>query len=245
MLLQTEQGETKGERVLEDASCGAVADAAVVVLAWMIDPTAMANETRAPPPVPAAPTIDEAKPVAPAPRRAKPMAPFFGLATTGDTGTLPTFAMGVEARAGARIELFRLSLYGAYFPTSSKTATTLPDGRSAGGKFTLLAFGLRGCFAPSFGESRAGFSLCAGPEVETMRGTGFGVSVPAQGTKTWVAGAATAEGTLSVGGGLRLFLMISVVVPSVRERFALEGVGEVHQPSQLAGRAAAGFEWTL
>src|SRR5207248_7493988 len=76
MVLQTEQGETKGQRVLQDESCGAVADAAVVVLAWMIDPTAMANEEHeAHPPPPVAPPPDEATRVmlpAPTPRRAKP-----------------------------------------------------------------------------------------------------------------------------------------------------------------------------
>src|SRR6266704_496592 len=56
MVLQTEQGETKGQRVLQDESCSAVADGAIVVLAWMIDPTAMANEEReAHPPPPVAP----------------------------------------------------------------------------------------------------------------------------------------------------------------------------------------------
>jgi len=76
-----------------------------------------------------------------------------------------------------------------------------------------------------------------------MRGRGFGVSVPAEGTKTWVAGAASAEGMLVVGGPFRLLLAISAIVPATRERFALEGVGDVHQPSRLAGRAAAGIEW--
>lgn len=49
LRLQTDDAGVEGERVFEDQSCRAVADAAVVVLAWMIDPDAMANR-----PLPAA-----------------------------------------------------------------------------------------------------------------------------------------------------------------------------------------------
>jgi hypothetical protein len=248
MVLRTEQGETKGERVLQDDSCGAVADAAVVVLAWMIDPTAMANEGREREPAPpvAQPTA-EAKPalLMPTPRRPLSIAPFLGLATTGDAGTLPTAAFGGEGRGGLFVDPFRFALYGALWPTSSKTTATLPDGRSVGGTFTLIAFGLRACIEPPLGSAArgAGFALCVGPEIDSMRGRGFGVNTPTEGTKTWVAGVATAEGTLRVGGPFRLFLMVSGVVPAMRERYSLVGVGEVHQPSRFAGRAAAGIEW--
>ncbi len=182
---------------------------------------------------------------APTPRRAKPISPFLGLATSGDAGTVPSAALGGEAHGGASIEPFRFALYGALWPTSSKTVATLPDGRSVGGTFSLITLGLRACVEPPLGadDRVLGVALCVGPEIDMLRGRGFGVNAPTEGTKTWVAGAASAEGMLSVGGPFRVFLMVSAIVPTTRERFALEGVGDVHQPSRLAGRAAAGIEW--
>ena len=46
MVMKTEQGPSHGERTFRDASCDAISDAAVAVLAWMIDPDAMAEHAR-------------------------------------------------------------------------------------------------------------------------------------------------------------------------------------------------------
>jgi hypothetical protein len=247
MTLETEQADTKGERVLQDESCVAVADAAVVVLAWMIDPTTMGGEPREPRPS-ARPQVEEnniAQHDRPPNAGANRLKPFFGAAASGDAGTGPAMALGVEVRAGVSLDVLRWALYGSFWPHSSKTVATLADGRSIGGTFTLAAIGLRACVAPPLGSGLGGasLSLCVGPEIDALRGRGFGVSAPGEGTKIWVAGAAAAQGAFSLGGPLHLFVSIAGVVPATREHFSLQGVGEVHQPSPLAARASAGIEW--
>ena len=52
LLLKTTDGESSGERVFRDESCRALADAAVLILAWMVAPEAMANRSLPPPPPP-------------------------------------------------------------------------------------------------------------------------------------------------------------------------------------------------
>jgi hypothetical protein len=247
MVLKTEQGGTEGERILSDASCGAVADAAVVVLAWMIDPTAMAERSRdpAPPPAPAVvaePVQPSAAVAAPPHRRA--LALFAGLGPSGDIGTFPSPAMGVEGRVEGSIRPLHVAAYGAYWPSQSTTVATLPDGRSTGGTFTLWALGVQACFEMPFGPGAdaASVSLCAGPELDVMKGRGFGVNTPGEGTKSWVAATAALRTGVPLGGPWRAALAIAGVLPARREHFALQGIGEVHQPAAAAGRAALDVE---
>jgi hypothetical protein len=251
MVLKTEQGNTQGERIFRDASCTAISDAAVVVLAWMIDPNAMSDQAR--PAAPAAPPSAPADvaPKAPAstpparPREA--IVPFVGIAVAGDAGTVPAAASGAEIRAGASMRPVRVSGYGAYWPSSSKAVSTLADGTPAGGTFSLLAVGLQGCFDAPFLSRRDGtrIAFCAGPELDVMRGRSFGVNVPGEGTKTWVSAVVGVEGAVPVSGPWRLSVGVAVVLPQHREHFALQGIGEVHQPASVAGRAALGLELTF
>jgi hypothetical protein len=245
MVLRTEQGEARGERVLEDESCRAVADAAAVVLAWMVDPSAAADERRDAPAVPSPPEKPAPSAPAVAPMPPEGLAPFVGIAMSVDAGTVPTAAPGGELHAGAGWGVFRWAAYGALWPTSSKTVATLADGRDVGGSFRLLAFGARACIEPPIfsGSHRPHLFFCAGPEVDSMRGRGFGVTVPSEGTKIWLSASGGLEGSLALGGPFRLGLAAFAVVPSIRERFALEGVGEVHRPGAVAWRGALGFEW--
>jgi hypothetical protein len=120
----------------------------------------------------------------------------------------------------------------------------LPDGRSAGGTFLLWIVGVQACFdMPLAGEvDGANLSLCAGPELDVMKGRGFGVNAPTEGTKSWVAATLEARASAPVGGPWRLSLAIAGVLPARRERFSLQGVGEVHQPAAAAGRAGLDVE---
>src|SRR5258705_2084739 len=138
MVLKTEQRDTEGERVLSDASCGAVADAAIVVLAWMIDPNAGFDPSRNPAAVATAPAAEPAPrdaTVEPAPRRAGTF--VVGLGPSGEVGTLPSVTMGAEARGEALVRPFRVEAHGSFWPSRSTTIGVLPDGRGAGGTFTL------------------------------------------------------------------------------------------------------------
>ena len=248
MVMKTEQGPSHGERTFRDASCDAISDAAVVVLAWMIDPDAMAEQARpaAPTPPPAAPaeSAPKAPPSPPPVQPRREIAPFVGVAVSGDAGTLPAAASGAELRAGVSFRSVRVAGYGSYWPTSSRRVAILSDATPVGGTFSLLVLGLAACIdAPIAARPDAAkIALCAGPELDVMRGRSFGVNVPGEGAKTWVSAVAGVEGNVPVTGPWRLAVRLAAVLPTHREHFALQGVGEVHQPAAVGGRAAVGLE---
>jgi len=247
MVLKTEQGTTQGERIFRDASCGAMSDAAVVVLAWMIDPDAMSDQARPAAPVAPPPAAVEAAPKPPANtsvRSPEAIVPFVGIAVAGDAGTVPAAASGGEVRAGVSIRPVRLAGYGSYWPSSSKTVSTLADGTPVGGTFSLLALGLKACFESPLPSRPDGVRIaaCAGPELDFMHARSFGVNVPGEGTKTWVSAVIGVEGAVPISGPWRLSVSVAGVLPQHREHFALQGIGQVHQPSPVGGRAALGLE---
>jgi hypothetical protein len=247
LLLETTEGGVAGERVFQDESCRAVADAAVVVLAWMIDPDAMANRsspalekvipTRASPPSPAPTTTS----------LGSPLRPFVRLGLVGDWGTLPWPALGAELRGGAAWRRLRLAGHAGYWPSRSKAAGGLSDGASAGARFSLATFGLGGCLdvIPDTVDRPLQFSLCAGPEVDWIRGVGFGVTDPARGSKAWLALNGGVEARWLLHGPLRLVFGARAVLPTEREHFALQGVGEIYRPTIVAGRVGFGLELEL
>jgi hypothetical protein len=248
LLLTTVDGASTGERAFRDDSCRALADAAVVVLAWMVAPEAMASR----------PAPDQAsRPPQARPLRtvaataSKPIAfgstAYVGLDAAVDWGTLPVPALGVELRAGLWLKRLRLEARAEYWPAQRKEVAPLTSGEIPGATFTLLALGLEACLE-AFNEpatSRFGLAFCTGPEIDRLNAVGFGVSVPAQGTKAWLSFSAGIEGRVAVTNRVNLFLNLASVLPSEREHFALRGVGEVHRPSPLAARAGLGFELEL
>jgi hypothetical protein len=247
MVLKTEQAGIEGERTIRDSSCAAISDAAVVVLAWMIDPDAMAEQSRPapsePPPPPPEPPAKPVKSPPPAPPR-EPIAPFIGISVAGDAGTLPTASSGGELRLGASMRPVRIAAHGGYWPSSTKTVGALADGTQVGGTFSLAVLGLEACFdLPTTPRANAAMlAICAGPELDLMRAKSFGVNVPGEGAKTWVSATGGVEAAVPLSGPWRLSVRLAGVLPQRREHFALQGVGEVHQPAALGGRAALGIQ---
>ncbi len=75
-----------------------------------------------------------------------------------------------------------------------------------------------------------------------MHGRSFGVNVPGEGAKTWASAAVGAEGSVPLAGPWRLSVRLAGVLPEQREHFALQGIGPVHQPAAVGGRAAVGLQ---
>lgn len=250
LTLKTTDGETSGERSFHDQSCRALADAAVVVLAWMVAPGAMATRSLPPPPQsPAAPSVSPAptKPVPPSTLKRVGPTPYLGLGATADVGTLADPALGVEGRLGVAVNRLRIEARAAYWPTRRKTVAPLANGDVPGATFTLLEAGLQACLEafPAASRSRFGLALCADPEIDALNGAGFGVTVPAKASKTWLSFSAAIEGRVAIASRVRLFLRLAGVVPTEREHFALRGVGEIYRPTPVGGRGTLGFELEL
>lgn len=249
LLLKTTDRAVDGERVFQDESCKAVADAAVVVLAWMIDPDAMANRPDSPPPEhriqqPLPPPTVPVKVAVP--ERAA-VRPFIAFGVAGDEGTLPWPALGADARGGASWKGFRLAAHSSYWPSRRKAVGTVSDGTTAGARFALWALSLEGCIDVLAMRSidHLEISLCAGPEVDLIHAAGFGVSVPARASKAWLSLTAGFEGRVALSGALGLVLRAGGIVPTEREHFALRGVGEVYRPNVVAARGSVGIQLEL
>ena len=75
-----------------------------------------------------------------------------------------------------------------------------------------------------------------------MHGESFGAAANGEGSHAWVALHADGELRLDLISRLRFLARVSAVVPTRRQHFVIEGVGAVHRPSVVAGRAALGLE---
>lgn len=242
--LTTRLDDVPGERVFEDASCQAVTDAAVVVLAWMVDPDAVSapaphvvrpapeRERRPPSTVPVGRTAVE--------RRAPAL--LLELAPQMDLGSLPGVAIGAELKVGARLSRVELTAFAASFaPQQSVVSHRASDGAALGGKFDLATFGVEACVAASVSPALR-FAACAGPEVDWLNASGVGVSAPTSANAAWIALRAGGFGALALNQSLSLVLATRAIVPSRREHFALHNVGEVHRADAISFRVGLGLQ---
>lgn len=254
--LVTWMGASQGVRVVEERSCRAMAEATVVILAWMIDPEAMAARegatgapaTPGPPPPPraheaAAASASPAPPAASSRKRSEAdpadrITIMARLAAAGDLGTLPGPSLGVGARFALGHGRVRLGLHGALWPGRSTTIASGPDGTPLGASFELAVVGVEGCGEPA----ALPVALCGGLELDHLTGTGLGVRFPASASATWLSFSAGLDARLSIIGPLGATAHAALLIPTRRERFGIDDVGLVHRPSVVAGRASVGLE---
>ena len=231
--LTTITSGSEGHRVIEERSCKAMAEATAVILAWMVDPNAVEA------PRPTAETKPEAT-ARPAPARPEPSGPKLVIGARGlfDVGTLPDFAAGVGLDAGVRWPVFRVLIRGGLWPHQTTYAAQSPASGRAGAELGLFTIGVDACVTPL----RWDVGACFGPELERLDGTGFGVSTPRTSGATWVSLGMGIDGRVPLVGPMGLSASVRVVVPTERETFGLDGVGPVHRPDVVAGRAAVGVD---
>lgn len=202
-----------GERTLSGSSCSAVSSAAVVVVALMVDPLAVAE----------APVLEEAA----------PLRWSVGVWASADTHVLPALSPGAGVSLGLGLPRgFELELQGqAFLPQA--TATT------PGATLTLFtgALGARRdfVFGPFF------VAPVVAVEAGALRGRSFGVTDPAVNTAPWLAGrGGLALGV--VWRWLRIGVRAEALVPITRPRFTAGGVGALSTPASLGGRGAFTIE---
>jgi hypothetical protein len=111
------------------------------------------------------------------------------------------------------------------------------DGLDAGASFGLLTLGVDACVAPW----EIDLAVCAGPELERLEGTGFGVDSPRTDSVTSFAFALGAEGRVGVVGPLGLAGAVRLIVPTWRETFGLDEIGVLHRPGPVSGRVELGL----
>lgn len=204
--LRNSQG---GERTLTGATCATVSSAAVVVVALMIDPLAVAET----------PVLE-----APSPLRWN-----LGVWASADTHMLPALSPGLGVSVGLSLPLgFGLELQGQAFLPQATAATP-------GATLTLVtgAVGARRDFdfGPFFVAPVLAF------EGGALRGRSFGITDPAVNTALWAAGRGGVA--LGVGWRfVRVGVRAEAVVPLTLPRFTAGGVGALATPASIGARGA-------
>src|SRR5689334_1534876 len=175
-------GGATGSRVFEGSSCARVGDAAVLIVALMLDPVEVVTQMDAPRddlPHTSRATPEGARVVdARAGTRVE-----LSVEATGDVGSLPEPTVGAGVAAGLRSG--RLSIQMDLLAWIPRRAFGGPTPAS-GGEIGLYTASLRGCIAAWRGLGIA-IEPCVRGEGGLSKGTGFGVAEPVTSQKFWGA----------------------------------------------------------
>jgi hypothetical protein len=240
-----------GDRRFEGATCARVGDAAVLIVALMLDPVEVTSQIETSPAVPRreAPTASAdrrrertARSETSAPRVGR--AAFeVGIETAGDAGSLPQPSVGAGVVAGLRIGRALVEADAVAWVPRRGLGGPTPGG---GGEIGLYSASLRGCFAVVRSlESGIALEPCLRLESGLASGRGFGIADPASSKNVWGAaflGLSIRQwSTASLGG----WLSIEGGAPFVRTRYVIEDFGTVFRASALVGRLSFGLAWSF
>lgn len=258
LTLTTPDGASTRE--LTGASCTAVSTAAAFITALVVDPALLSRPPdqvpeppppaaqpepppqprpqQAPPP-PLTPLRRPPPPLEPAPER-RDIRGFVrlagGLEAFGMPGVGPTLlpALGV---IGRRWRAEATGLYRAPTPSTPREGIT--------GEFRLWTLGLRGCGALT--PRRLEIPLCAGLELGRAIGDASGPSLSKseRARLTWTAITLGPALAWAPRPWLALWAGVDLAVPLFDGRFAVAGLGELHDIAPVSLRGALGLEFRL
>jgi len=122
--------------------------------------------------------------------------------------------------------------------------TRVAGDSALGGDVQLATGALLACMSPVAAARRElSAFLCGGGELGRLSGTGTGVVEPRTGQRLWAAARLSGDLFWSIPStSLRLGAQLALVVPLIRDDFVLDGIGSVHRPSSLVGRAGLGLD---
>jgi hypothetical protein len=228
------------ERRLTSRSCSEIADAAALIVALAIDPTAVAlgrapaeapaTPLRAPPRPPPPPAIEHAAAPLPAPAHDAGAAMTARIGPAVGVGLLPGVAPGATLALGARFRRLGIEATAAYFPARRAPVTGRTD---AGGDLGAVTGGFQLSW---WRPGRLEVGLLAAGDAVLFLGQGFGVAYRSSGYA--LSAAAVAGGALRFELGRRVAVRLDAgaAVLVARPRFVLDQIGTVFQPARLFGQ---------
>jgi len=234
-----------GERTIEAKTCDELLDAAALVIALAVDPTATLR--RDPPPAgpparaPSGPSrASPSPPASPDPERrggaVSPPAFGVGVAQSADVGTLPSAAIGANLFVSVGRGAFRAELGAGFFPAQTKLVSG-----DVGGALSLVTGAAKACALPNVGPLEIGG--CAGVGFDRVAAVAVGAGVlPVDTSGTWPALDGEARAALPLTRWLAVRLSLGAHVALLRPSFAVAGAGEVHRPSAVSLRQTLGLE---
>jgi hypothetical protein len=236
------RGGASGDRAFEGATCARVGDAAVLIVALMLDPvevvaqmdTARDDDAR-----PASPLLAENGRRAAAGR--SPVRFDLAVLATGDAGSLPQPTVGAGVAAG--VHMSHISLQADVVAWIPRRAFGGPTGAS-GGEIGLYTASVRGCLA-AMGALGLALAPCLRAEGGLASGTGFGIAEPTTTRNFW--GAAFVGLSIRQASTERLgaWLAVEGGVPFVWPNYFIEEFGTVFRAGPVLGRVSFGLAWSF
>jgi hypothetical protein len=233
-------GGASGDRVFEGATCARVGDAAVLIVALMLDPVEVVTQMDVPP----ADTRPPSAPAEGAHRAAEQRSPMrieIAFQALGDAGSLPEPSVGAGLSAGVRTA--RGSLHTDLVAWVPRRAFGGPTAAS-GGEIGLYTTSLRGCWG---GMNALGLALapCARAEGGLSSGSGFGIAEPATSRRFWAAAFLGVTIRQPSSERLGAWLTVEGGVPFVRTSYVIEEFGTVFRAGWVLGRVSFGLAWSF
>ena len=247
LKLTTELNAISGERVLQGHSCHAVADAAVITLALILNPDIdIPADGGIELPAKRGPQTSsvDTKPLA-APNRLEPHRPevmanspirWFGSGALGlEFGILPKPEPEVSLGFGAAFGKYSGVLQASYGPPQTILLTE-PSG--AGGRLWDFTLSMTACWSASLSAPRVG--ACVEGAWTHVQGYGLGVPQQHGGATNWTAPGLGIFIDLPLNRRAMFHLAGNGFVPIVRPDTHLDFVGIVQRPAQLTANLQAG-----
>jgi hypothetical protein len=238
--LTTELGGIKGERVLRGRSCQAVADAATLTLALILNPEFQQTGEQPAAEKPAAaspiPRVTASPPEPPPPAQRLPER-VRGLALSQigfASGTLPRLTAELTLGLGAALGPASGWVLASYDPPQEPRV----QGQNAGARLWAGSAALLGCWA--FNARSPIVGSCLGAEFRRLEGRGTGVTHPRTNDIYWVAPALGITGDLRLASRVQLRVAAFGNAPLHRPSVFLDGLGEVYRPERVGGRILGG-----
>jgi len=232
-------------RVLTNATCEGLAEAAVVVVAIVVTPEPMEEEVEPPEPTVPLPSERALEPSAPAPAPA----PVPSMAGAEPTSSSPRpVELSVAALAGVgygavpvgftlapsfavSAQRWRVSLFAIYEPTRS---LRLPDLPASGSDVMHWALGPEACWLPRL-RPRLAIPVCSGVELGRLDATPVQLVDGRRRQSPWAAASLGAGLRARVHARVALWLSASAVITLTPARVVVEG-----EPSPLFRTAPVG-----
>jgi hypothetical protein len=239
--IRTRGSSGSGERRFVGPTCDLVANAAVLVVAMTLEPTATAERVTA--------MRDASRQPVSAPLPAhEHLRMIAGLHAVADLGSLPGAASGLGVVLGVHYERWHLEGEGTAW--SPRLALAEPA-EEQGGEIGLYTGGLRGCWdglRSASGELRLGGCLDGEAGVTSGKGT-VGIAQRHETSGLWVAVFAGLTARQVTASGLTPWLSLDVGTAVRRPSFVVNSGSRlappvlVFQASEVVARAALGLAW--
>jgi hypothetical protein len=240
LALATELDGVTGERSLSGVSCRSLSDAAIVMLALILNPdVAMAAGPPAGAQPPAAATVllasePKAEKRWPSPRW------LIGAHAGLQAGVLRDLSPSFALSFGVELGRASLRLVPSFTPAQEYKIEGQPG---AGGRLWLGTVAVLGCWAATNGWGV--IAPCLGVDAARLQGRGLGVTQPRERTVYWSSAELALMASLPIGHTVNLELSGAGLLPFGRPSLYLDEIGTVNRPTAFNVRAFAGIEFAF